>query len=142
MGTLTASQTPGELYATSAPVPYTVLTAVCSSVSSAIVQRYLDKILEATYDLRQLVPTYSANIIFTGLLEYCNEDVFYADEYVVASHDLRDEAKNYSEFVRMIDGIPGPFIVSIWPKSLFPDVKEYVQALPYVIILPGWLSTC
>ena len=47
MGTLTVSQTPGELYATSAPVPYTVLTAVCSSVSSAIVQRYLDKILEA-----------------------------------------------------------------------------------------------
>ena len=95
----------------------------------------LDKILEATYDLRQLVPTYSANIIFTGLLEYCNEDVFYSDESVVASQDLRGEAENYSESVRMIDGIPGPFIVAIWPKSLFPDVKEYVQALPYVTIV-------
>ena len=90
----------------------------------------LEKILESTHVLRQLVPTYSANIIFSGLLEYCNEDVFYAEQPIVTSHNLKLEAGNYSEFVRMVDGIPGPFIVSIWPKSLFPDVKEYVQALP------------
>lgn len=92
----------------------------------------LDKILESTHALRRLVPSYSANLIFTGLLEYCNEDVFYSDESVVASHDLKKEARNYSEYVRMIDGIPGPFIVAIWPESQFPDVKEYVQVLPYV----------
>ncbi|KAK7678713.1 hypothetical protein QCA50_018295 [Cerrena zonata] len=90
----------------------------------------LDKFLESAHALRRLVPSYSANIIFTGLLEYCNEDVFYSDESVVASKDLKNEARNYSEYVRMIDGIPGPFIVVIWPESLFPDVKEYVQALP------------
>ena len=97
----------------------------------------LEKFLESTHALRQTVPTYSGNIIFTGVLEYCNEDLFYGEQPAVAYHDLRPAAGNYCEFVRMLDGIPGPFVVSIWPKSLFPDVKEYVQALPYVISLLG-----
>ncbi|KAK7683864.1 hypothetical protein QCA50_013242 [Cerrena zonata] len=90
----------------------------------------LDKFLESAHTLGRLVPSYGANIIFTGLLEYCNEDILHSDQPVVASHSLKKQASNYVEYVRMIDGIPGPFVVAIWPESLFPDVKEYVQALP------------
>ncbi|CAL1716263.1 unnamed protein product [Somion occarium] len=89
-----------------------------------------ERMIETALALRKFVPLYSGNIILSALLQYANEDVFYMDESVVLTQDLQPEAREYVEFVRLNDGIPGPFIVCIWPTSICPDVKEYIQALP------------
>ena len=78
--------------------------------------------------VRGYLPDYTANMVHTCMMAYANEEVCgWKDANTL---DLRPEAGNYIDYSRYKNGISEPYAACIWPSTMFPDVKEYIQAFP------------
>lgn len=88
----------------------------------------LTRFVEAGGVLRGFLPDYTANMVYPCLMAFANEELFCwggANEIT-----LHPEGANYIDYSRFKSGLPEAFVVCIWPRSMFPEVGEYVQALP------------
>lgn len=91
---------------------------------------FLDRFVETTMALREFFPPYAANTICSSTMEYGTEEVYNVDEAPDA--EFTPDSWQYIEYARLKGGIAEPYAILIWPKSICPNVSEWLQALPYV----------
>lgn len=88
----------------------------------------LTRFIETAGALREFVPEYTANTIYPSMLSFVNEDLYGrkgAQQLVLCA-----DSGDYIDYSRFKGGMPEPYAVCIWPRSICPDAEEYVQALP------------
>ena len=84
--------------------------------------------VEATNNLRQFLHEYGANTVHSSLLMFANEELWYTrhtDKLV-----LRPDAGGYIEYSRYKSGVAEPYAFGIWPKDIFDNAEDYIQAIP------------
>jgi len=89
-----------------------------------IVQLCIDTV---TTGMRKHYGDYSANVIVTSWLDFANGEMLGRD-----TREMKMSAASvmFIEQIRLKDGIAEAYAAYIWPKNLFPDTMEYVQAIP------------
>ncbi|KAK7688327.1 hypothetical protein QCA50_008699 [Cerrena zonata] len=88
----------------------------------------LDRFVEAASHLRGFLHEYGANSVHSALLMYVNEEVW--DAKGAKNMVLHPDAGGYIEYARYKNGVAEPYAFGIWPKALFSDTGEYIQAMP------------
>lgn len=88
----------------------------------------LTHFVECTGALREFLPDYTSNMVHTGTMAFANEELCgWQDANKLTLHP---DAGNFVEYSRYKNGISEPYAACIWPRSMCPDVGEYVQAFP------------
>lgn len=72
---------------------------------------------------------YSSNSIVSSSLDFFNAEVFERDGSAEGL-EVGQWSGIYLEYVRWKSGISEAYACQIWPKSLCPDTKAYIQAIP------------
>ncbi|KAI0792639.1 isoprenoid synthase domain-containing protein [Abortiporus biennis] len=80
-----------------------------------------------TYEMRKHFSTYSANAIATSFLDYANAELLLRES---KDMQLKPSSSTYIEYIRLREGFSEAWAAFIWPESMCPDPKEYVQAFP------------
>ena len=71
---------------------------------------------------------FGANIIITNSLDFVNSEMFVRSEGGPDMHAQVDPS--YADYIRLKTGIGEAYAVYVWPRTMFPDTKTYVQTLP------------
>ena len=90
----------------------------------------LTHFVECADMITQYLPNYTANMIHCGLMAYVNEELNVKDNG--SQLVLKPDTSSYIEYSRYKSGVPEPYAASMWPRSICPDVNEYIQAFPWV----------
>ena len=88
----------------------------------------LTQFIRSSSMLREFLPDYTANMVHTCMMGFVNEEVCGWKD--ANNLDLRPESETYINYSRYKNGIAEPYAACIWPITMFPDVKVYIQALP------------
>lgn len=78
--------------------------------------------------MRQLFPVYSATVITADTIAFVNAEMQVRDDGEV---DIRrDVSTEYVDYIRLKTGLGEAYAAFIWPRSMFPEIKRYIQTLP------------
>lgn len=89
----------------------------------------LDKFSKLLIGMPEHFSWFTANSIITSSLEFINVTLLESDS---ASLILRKDTLPFLDYRRRKSGIAEAYAYFIWEKETFPDVKTYMQAVPYV----------
>ncbi|TCD67994.1 terpene cyclase [Steccherinum ochraceum] len=88
----------------------------------------LTALVECLSTSRQHCSPYMSNTIAVSTVDFLNAEMFMRDE---GGSDLQvPEAASYIDYLRWKTGVGEAYAAFIWPKSLFPETKTYIQAMP------------
>ncbi|TCD67996.1 terpene cyclase [Steccherinum ochraceum] len=80
--------------------------------------------------MRHLFPIYSATAITADTIAFINAEMEIRDGGEV---DIRrDISAGYVDYIRLKTGLGEAFAAFIWPRSVYPDTKRYIQTFPHV----------
>lgn len=77
--------------------------------------------------MRDHFTDYSANAIVTSWLDYPEADLM---ENEVKNMNIVPASYAFVEDLRMKSGMAVAYAAFIWPKVMFSDMLEYIQAMP------------
>lgn len=90
----------------------------------------LDRLVESCHDLEKYHAAYAANVIFSATMDFVNCELLSRGGNDVMGFRVHQNSLPYIRYFREKDGIVGAYSAFIWPKEVFPDANEYVQAFP------------
>lgn len=70
---------------------------------------------------------YSANVIVTSWLDFASAELL---EVETKKMNITSGSAAFIEQLRMKTGVSEAYAAFIWPKDMFPNTTEYVQAIP------------
>lgn len=87
----------------------------------------LDLFVQNLRDMNDMFTRYGANAMISSCMEFANAEMFLRE-----AKDLRltPESFQYIEFIRLKEGFGEAYAIFIWPRSMCPDTKAYIQAIP------------
>lgn len=88
----------------------------------------LDRFVESVHTLAAYFPPFAANIVLSSTIDYVNSELYQRQEK--ENMYLERGSIPYTKYMRSKDGYGEAYAACIWPKSVFPDTKKYVQAIP------------
>ncbi|KAH8100278.1 isoprenoid synthase domain-containing protein [Cristinia sonorae] len=91
----------------------------------------LAELLKELSILRQYFTPYSSNIITTNTMDFFSAEMFLRDEG--GSDSGSANSTEYVDYIRWKTGIGEAYAAFIWPCSMFPQTKTYIQAIPDAI---------
>ncbi|CCL98541.1 uncharacterized protein FIBRA_00540 [Fibroporia radiculosa] len=95
---------------------------------------------EFTQLLKQMWDHYSAfsaNSIYASALRFVNASILENDAATVT---LRKDALPFVEYKRSMTATTEAYACFVWEKSRFPDIKEYMQAIPDVMLYVSYVN--
>ncbi len=89
----------------------------------------LDRFAETVHGLGKHFTQYGANAIISSTIDFVNSELFQRGARDI---DLGLNSIPYTKYMRGKDGYVEAYAAFVWPKDVFPDTKEYIQAFPCV----------
>lgn len=90
----------------------------------------LERFAELLREMPDHFSWFATQGIVTSSLDFVSATLFESES---ASLVLRGDALPFVDYRRRKSGIGEAFAYFVWEKERFPDVKAYVQAIPYVL---------
>lgn len=90
----------------------------------------LTHLVEYTLIFRKYYSSFNANAIAVSTIDFLNAEMFNRDE---GGSELRlavREAAQYVDYMRWKTGVGEAYAAMIWPQTMFPETKNYIQAMP------------
>ncbi len=89
----------------------------------------LDVFVENIHCLGKYFTEYGASVICSSTIDFVNTELF---QRGATDINLGPNSIPYIKYIRHKDAYVEAYTVLIWPKDVFPDTKEYLQAFPCV----------
>ncbi|CCL98540.1 uncharacterized protein FIBRA_00539 [Fibroporia radiculosa] len=105
-----------------------------------VVQQEAGMLGELTKVLKQMWDHYSAfsaNSIYVSTLRFVNASIL---EHDAQNEPLRRGALPFVEYKRSMSGTTEAYACFVWEKSKFPDIKEYMQAIPDAMLYVSYVN--
>lgn len=87
----------------------------------------LDRFAETVHTLMKYFTQYGANALLSSTIDFLNSQIFQRENRAI---DLGLGSIPYTKYLRAKDGYVEAYAAFVWPKDIFPDTKEYIQAFP------------